>query len=353
MTFDPFFDEGFARLRELPEVYADPKPKAVVIGGGTGAPVSIRSLLSLGFDVSAIVAMADDGGSTGILRRLPGISAPGDIRKCLVAMADDRDELIQQREEVFRMRLEAPGRHVVGNLILGGFQRQTGSFKGAIDACERLLNARGHVIPSTFDPVTLGGVDSRGKVMYGQWDICHADEPVSRVFLAGKDHPTANPDALSAIECADLIVLGPGSLFTSIVPNLLIPGVVEALTGSNAHIVFVCPLADAQGETRGLDVNGYVRALERHGLKGRIDSVIVNKPQYGDGVRTYLAHDRLLDCNVYSVAYSEDALQGLVERGMEPYLRPLADREHVTWHNPILLRNVLLEVAEACRLPRT
>ena len=352
MSFDPLFDEGFAQLRELPAVYSEPKPKAVVIGGGTGAPVSIRALLSLGFNVSSIVAMADDGGSTGILRRLPGISAPGDVRKCLVAMADDRDEAIAIREEVFRMRLMAPGHHVVGNLILGGDERSLGSFGEAIAACERLLKARGHVIPSTFDPITLGGVDSRGKVLYGQWDICHSQEPISRVFLAGKTQPTPNAEALAAIAEADLVVLGPGSLFTSIVPNLLIPGIPDALIETKAHVAFVCPLADAQGETRGMDVLGYVRALERHGLKGRINAIIVNKPQYGEGVRTYLAHDRLLDCNVYSVAYTEDALQGLVERGMEPYLRPLADNRHLTWHNPILLRNVFLEVAETCRSTR-
>ena len=249
------------------------------------------------------------------------------------------------------MRLLAPGNHVVGNLILAGYERRTGSFAKAIEACEGLLHARGHVIPSTFDAVTLGGIDARGMVMRGQWDICHSPEPITRVFFDGKAAPSPNPEALDAIRDADLIVLGPGSLFTSIVPNLLVPGVVQAIMSSTSPVVFVCPLADAQGETRGLDVLGYVRALERHGLKDRLDAIVVNKPAYGDGVRTYLAHDRVLDCNVYSVAYSEDALQSLVERGIEPYLRPLADRQHVTWHNPTLLRNVLLEVAEACRLP--
>ena len=181
-----------------------------------------------------------------------------------------------------------------------------------------------------------------------QWEICHAVKPMSHVFLRSLEPPVANPEALGALRAADLIVIGPGSMFTSILPNLLVPGVAEAINESHAQVVFVCPLADAQGETRGMDVAAYVRALARHGLDDRLDAIIVNRPRYGAGARTYLAHDANLNLNVYSVAYTAEMLDELHERGIEPYLRPLADEERATWHNPVALREVLIEVAGAC-----
>ncbi len=320
------------------------------MGGGTGAPVSIRALLSLGFDTSAVVAMADDGGSTGLLRQLPGITAPGDVRKCLVAFAGDEDPLVARRERLFRMRLNSPGGHVIGNLVLGGLERSRGSFTAAIAACEQLLQAKGHVIPSTLEPVTLAGIDVHGGTVTGQWDICHSVEPMSHVFLKSARVPEANPEALAAIADADLIVLGPGSMFTSILPNLLVPGIADAIIRSRAKVVFVCPLADAQGETRGMDAAAYVDALERHGLAERLDWAIINEPRFGGGARTYIAHDRRLNLNVYSVAYTAEILERLEVRGIHTLLRPLADAERVTWHNPVALRNALLEVTDACHL---
>lgn len=325
--------------------------RAVVIGGGTGAPVSIRAALSLGYETSAVVAMADDGGSTGALRRLPGITAAGDVRKCLVAFADDADPAIIRHERLFRMRLNSPGNHVVGNLILGGYERATGSLSAAIAQCERLLRARGHVIPSTFSAVSLSGIDTRGGCVAGQESICHSVEPMSHVFLRTEGEVRPNPEALAAIAAADLIIIGPGSLFTSILPNLLVPGIADAIKASAARVVFVCPLADAQGETRGMDVLAYVDALSRHGLDERLDAIIVNKPKFGNGERTYLAHDRRLNLNVYSVPYTFEMLDRLRTRGVEPYLRHLADTERLTWHNPIALRDVLREVEQTCPLP--
>ena len=324
----------------------------MVIGGGTGAPVSIRALLSAGFQTSAVVAMADDGGSTGVLRQLPGITAPGDVRKCLVAFADDGDAEVAKRVRLFRMRLNTPGNHVVGNLILGGYERTFGSFSRSIDACSGLLKARGRVIPSTYSPVTLSGIDAHGGQVAGQWDICHSAEPMSHVFLRSTQPVIANPEALQAIAQADLIVLGPGSMFTSILPNLLVPGIADAIRRAKGRLIFVCPLADAQGETRGMDVMDYVDALSRHGLEGRLDAIIINKPEFGSGDRTYLAHDRNLNLNVYSVAYTTEMLDTLRSRGIEPYVRSLADLDRVTWHNPVALRNVLLEVDATCPSPR-
>lgn len=323
----------------------------MVLGGGTGAPVSVKTLLSLGFETSAIVAMADDGGSTGILRQLPDITAPGDIRKCLLAFADTDDPLVKRRAEIFNTRLVAADNHSLGNLILGAYERKLGSFRKAIASCEELLHAKGHVIPSICDQVTLSGIDVHGNTISGQANICHAVEPMQHVFLRGDKPLAPNKDALRAIKEADLVVLGPGSLFTSILPNLLVPGVVDALRSSKATVVFVCPITDAQGETRGMDVKDCLRAIERHGLEGRINAVVVNRPKYGNGERTYLAHDRRMNLNVYSVPYAEDELQEIRDGGVAVILRSLADNEYSTWHNPRALREALLEVCSACPLP--
>ncbi len=351
VSFDHTFDRAFTGLDALPQENFGEGKKAVVMGGGTGAPVSIRALLSLGYDTSAIVAMADDGGSTGVLRRHPGVTPAGDIRKCLVAFANDADPLIMRRERLFRMRLNSPGNHVVGNLILGGFERKLGSFQEAITACENLLQAKGHVLPSTFDKINLVGTTVMGAEIMGQAAICHAPDPMKSVRLESEGEIHPNPAALQAIAEADLIVIGPGSLFTSMLPNFLVPGIAEAVRQSRAKVVFVCSLADAQGETRGMNVGEYVAALEAHGLAGRLDAVIVNEHKFGNGQRSYLAHDTKLDVNVYSVGYTEVMLKDLQARGIQPILRPLADAERVTWHNPVALRNALREVEDVCRLP--
>ncbi len=143
----------------------NPKLKAVVIGGGTGAPVSIRTLLSLDAEVSAVVAMADDGGSTGVIREEAGSLAPGDIRKCLVAMARDHDDPLTR---AFKYRFAFAGDHALGNLMLAALEDATGSFPRAIEICERILEARGHVFPSTLDPVVLTAVTRDGDALTGQ-----------------------------------------------------------------------------------------------------------------------------------------------------------------------------------------
>ena len=183
-AYDPAATAAFARLRsEVGDkaLHDTAAPvKAVVIGGGTGAPVSIRTLLSLEAEVSAVVAMADDGGSTGILREEAGVLPPGDIRKCLAAMAADASDPLTR---AFKYRFSFARNHTLGNLMLSALEDATGSFPEAIAICERLLGARGHVYPSTLDKVQLSAETCDGVVLEGQAKACKSTTALHRVWL--------------------------------------------------------------------------------------------------------------------------------------------------------------------------
>ena len=170
-SHDPSLTAAFAPLRAAePVVASDEHLRAVVIGGGTGAPVSIRTLLSMGLDTSVVVAMADDGGSTGILREEADVTPPGDVRKCIAAMAANPDDPLTR---AFKYRFSFARNHTLGNLMISALEDAAGSFPEAIAICERLLNARGHVYPSTLDRVTLVARTRDGRFIEGQAVACH------------------------------------------------------------------------------------------------------------------------------------------------------------------------------------
>ncbi len=324
--------------------------RAVVIGGGTGAPMSIRTLLSLGASTSAVVAMADDGGSTGILREEADVTPPGDIRKCLVAFAKNPDDPLVK---VFKYRFAVARDHALGNLVLAGLEDACGSFPEAIAICERLLEAQGHVYPSTLDHVELRARTRDGALLQGQAVACHSKTALERVALVGEGG-VVRPyrPALEAIRNADLIVLGPGSLFTSIIPNLLVPGVVDAIRASRGSVLFVCSLADVQGETWGLTAREHFEALADHGMDGLVDFMLVHSPRpvrsqnpveqsfraavlpgrFGSMVDAAAA--TVDDDGVRRVNFTYDDLQAIQARGPMVLERNLADSERPTWHNP-------------------
>lgn len=250
---------------------------AVAIGGGTGQPQVLRCLLDLGFDTSAVVTMADDGGSSGVLRRELGILPPGDIRNCLVAMADDEHSMLAR---VFQYRFatgEGLAGHSLGNLVLAALADLTGDFAEAIEVAAHSLGARGAVYPSTVADVSLHGVDRSGTEVFGQARLAHSPEPVHRVFLEPSDPPPYT-HALEVLRKADIVVIGPGSLYTSIIPNFLVAGVADALRESKATRIYVSNVANLRGETGGLDAADHVQALVDHGLAGALDIVLVHEP---------------------------------------------------------------------------
>lgn len=341
--------------------YVEPL-KAVVIGGGTGAPVSIRSLLSLGVETSAVVAMADDGGSTGILREAANITPPGDVRKCIAAFAKNPDDPLVR---AFKYRIEIANDHALGNLMLACLEDACGSFPEAITICERMLGAQGHVYPSTLDHVTLAATTKDGRFLDGQAVACHSTTALQAVSLrsdSGAIEPY--PAAVKAILEADLIVLGPGSLFTSIIANLLVPGILEAIEASNAATLFVCSVADTQGETWGLSAKEHIEALFDHGMEGLIDYALVHSKvplraespatssflavSGEDGVHTSTAdlEDRELAHDVRPVPVSYADVMAVQAKGTIVISRDLTDERHPTWHSPAALRSSILQVVK-------
>ena len=317
----------------LPVISADDKPdhqvKAVVIGGGTGAPVSIRTLLSMGVETSAVVAMADDGGSTGVLRDQAGVTAPGDIRKCITAMAADSEDPLTK---AFKVRFGFAGNHTLGNLMLSALEVTSGSFPLAIQVCEELLGARGHVYPSTLGRVSLVAKTRDGRTLLGQAVASHSRTALRKVRLESDDVIVAYGPACQAIREADLIVLGPGSLFTSIIPNLLVPGIVEAIRESAGTTVFVCALVDVQGETRGMSVLEHYRALIAHGMEGLVDYLLAP---------THIPVD---DEGRHSLSASAEEIQAIEAAGTRVMVADYAEATHPTWHDPAKLRHAFATV---------
>ena len=298
----------------------DRGPHIVAIGGGTGLPGLLRGLTPFTSNITAIVTVADDGGSSGRLRREMGLLPPGDFRNNLAALA--RDEALMTQVLQYRFGDQGPGArgqvpgeersalepgpwplepsslhgHAFGNLLLAALTGITGSFDEALLAAQRVLALRGRVLPSTLDNVTLVGEvampDGEARVVTGESAIPKAGGRVERVRLEPADAPPY-PPTLRAIFGADLIVLGPGSLYTSILPNLLLRDLAEALIHARARVVYVCNLATQPGETDGYSVADHVAALQRHLPPGCIDLVLANDnlsvpPETGGGQTQYV-----------------------------------------------------------------
>lgn len=254
---------------------------AVAVGGGTGLPLVLGCLLRSGFDTTAVVTVADDGGSSGHLRRELGMLPPGDIRNCLVALAAPGNQLAR----VFQYRFaegEGLAGHALGNLIIAALADLEGGFAEAVEEAGRLLEVRGRVLPSTLADVVLSGRDASGRLVIGQAKLAESEGPVTTVCIE-PSAVRAYPPALEALRAADLIVIGPGSLFTSVIPNFLVEGMVSAVRESGATVVYVCNVGNLRGETSGMDAADHVDALVRHGLGGAIDVALVDSSSTSDG----------------------------------------------------------------------
>ncbi len=243
-----------------------PGPKVVAIGGGTGLPGVLRGLKHVTSELTAIVTVADNGGSSGRLRRDMGILPPGDLRNNIAALANDEDLMTQ----LFQYRFSAGDLdgHSFGNLFLTALSDITGSMEHALLETERVLAIRGSVMPATLDDVTLKGEiwqpeDDTLHTITGESEISRAGGRIERVSLK-PPHARAYPRSVQAILAADLIVLGPGSLFTSLLPSLLIRGIAEAIRASSALRIYICNVATQPGETEDFDVADHVVALEKH-----------------------------------------------------------------------------------------
>ena len=247
-------------------------PRIVAIGGGTGLSSLLRGLKTYTSSLSAIVTVADDGGSSGRLRDEYRILPPGDFRQCLVALAD-AEPLMKQLFD-HRFKEGSLDGHSFGNLFIMAMADVTGNFEHALRESGKVLAVKGTILPSTLQDVTLVA-SMNGRSVEGESKIPKQNEPISQVFLK-PDGAQANPEAVQAILNAELVVIGPGSLYTSILPNLLVEGMVEAIKASPALKVLVCNLASQKGETDGYEVDDYLRVIREHVGSNLFDFVMVN-----------------------------------------------------------------------------
>lgn len=273
-------------------------PKVVCIGGGTGLSCVLTGIKTYSQDVTAIVAMADDGGSSGKLRQELGINPPGDIRKCLIALAHEEPLMGELLD--YRFPENELSGHNFGNLFLTVLARIRGDFGEGVREANRILSVRGQVLPSTLDRVLLVATHEDDSKTTGQALISKTAKRIKKLELR-PDPESIAPDIAKAIEEADLIVLGPGSLYTSLIPNLLIKGMVEALTRSKAKKVFVCNIMTYEGETRGYDLPDFLKAIDEHTYPHRVyDYVLLNNGKHGEtGILT------VKEKNAQPVRYSE------------------------------------------------
>ena len=254
-------------------------PKIVAIGGGTGLSTLLRGLKAHTGNLTAIVTMADDGGSSGRLRRSLGLPPPGDLRSCLAALSDDEDLLTQLFQYRFLEGEELEG-HSFGNLFIAALTGVTGSFDQGILEAGRVLAVRGRVLPSTLADVALAAdktptAETRSIRIEGESRIPDMPGQIRRVYLEPSD-PPAYPGAIHALLNADMIIIGPGSLYTSVMPNLLVPDIADAVRSSRAFRAYVCNVATQKGETDNYDCEAHWSALSEHAGEGLVDVVVAN-----------------------------------------------------------------------------
>jgi len=319
--------------------------RVVAIGGGTGLSTVLRGLKHHVEEVArpaslhptitrltAVVTVTDEGGSSGRLRRELRILPPGDIRNCLVALAEDEKLMTQLFNYRFASGHGLKG-HSLGNLFLAALTHSTGDFAKAVRLSSEVLAIRGEIFPSTLSDVRLKARLRGGRVVYGESRITRTRLPIRQLHIVpSRCRPL--PETLEAIATADLITLGPGSLYTSLVPNLLVHGIPEAIRRSKARKVFVCNLMTQPGETRGYTAADHIGALDVHGGGRLFDAVILNTRDLSLRMRRRYAAQRAEPV--------VNDLQEIRELGVEPVTASLLVEDHVVRHDHVRLAQLLL-----------
>jgi uncharacterized cofD-like protein len=292
-------------------------PKLVAIGGGTGLPVLLSGLKEYTANISAIVTMADDGGSSGRLRREYQTLPPGDLRNCLVAMAETSPLMSQLFQHRFKGKGGGIEGHAFGNLFITALGEITGDFASGVKAASQVLAVSGQVLPVTVDPVSLEAEMKDGSIVSGESRIGKAHGPIQKLRLVPADVRPA-PETREAIAAADAIIFGPGSLYTSILPNLLVPGIADEVAASSAVKIYVCNVMTQPGETDGMSVADHVRILREHTRPDIIQYVLANTEVPG-----------------------KELLKRYQEMHAEPILVSLADAEQLDEWDVTLIRSRL------------
>jgi len=312
--------------------------RIVTIGGGTGLSTMLRGLKEYSSNITAIVTVADDGGSSGRIRQDLGILPPGDIRNTLVALADTEPLM----EDLFQYRFswgEGLEGHSFGNLFIAAMTDITGDFEESIRAFSKVLAVRGKVLPSTLESVRLGAIYEDGSTTMGESSIAQKDKRIKQVFLepAGSK---ALPEAIGSILQADVVIVGPGSLYTSIIPNLIIPGFAEALAATSALRIYVCNVMTQPGETDGYTASDHVDQLLAHlGEQAVLDYVVVNRA----GISPSQTKKYALE-GAYPV---QADVKGIEKRGIKVHQSDLLDQMDLVRHDSERLAAEIMFLAGA------
>jgi len=312
-------------------------PKIVTVGGGTGLSVLLSGLKEYTSNITAIVTVADDGGSSGRLRQQFDILPPGDIRNCLVALADASTLMRDLFQFRFDQSSELSG-HNFGNLFITVMTRLTGDFEKAIKETSKVLALRGQVIPSTLNNVALVAQHKDGTTTEGEDRIPKAHLPIDKVYLKAIGSSVATPEAIKAIEEAQVIVLGPGSLYTSIIPNLLIKEITDSIVASGAIKIYVCNAMTQPGETDGYSASDHIKALIRHSHASIFDYSILNTGEISkDALKRYAQEDS------YPVVNDTKKIESMGYRIIEDDIIIAKD---VVRHDPLKLAKVIISFIE-------
>lgn len=322
-------------------------PKFVVIGGGTGISALLRGLKRFSEDITAIVTMADDGGNSGMLRREYGMLPPGDVRNCLVALANAEPSLKNLLQYRFKEG-ELKGQNM-GNLIITALTDVYGGFAEGVREAAEVLKITGRVLPVTEESIALiahyaDGNSIRGESAIPTYAYEH-DVAITSMELAPRA-PKANGDCIDEILAADLLVIGPGSLYTSLIPNLLVPEVARALNDARAPLVYVANMMEQRGETEGMTLTDHLEALRAHGLERPVRSIIVNDGQMDEALLERYA----LEEGVRPICLSDEEKVQLQAKGIDLETGAfMAEKDGLIRHDGLSVAQRLLSLCDRYR----
>lgn len=315
-------------------------PAITVVGGGTGLSTLLRGMKYITNNCTAVVTSADDGGSSGRLRKELGIIPPGDLRNCLTALADR--EPLMERLMQYRFQGDSPlAGHCFGNLFIAAMAQAEGGMEEGLDATSQILKVRGKVVPSTLENIQLQAEMNDGTLVLGESEIPKVHKRIRRMMMLPEDAPAAKA-AIKAIEEADVLIFGPGSLYTSVIPNLLVKGIRDAVVKSNAVKIYICNVMTQPGETDFFGAYEHVRALIDHVGVQFLDFVIVNDQE--------ITGEQLLQYNAEGSTPVTPDVEKIRNLGITVVPARLISKNDLVRHDPRKLSRVLIALIYRLRL---